>query len=190
MPMCPPMQNQNQTSGNTDNNINNTQMQIPSPRRQTRLQSEFGGGHSNNMSNSTSTLVGRKRDSAGFAVGLRSPAREGGNLVKLFVGCVPRNITEDDLVRSHFRVRVNCSSCGRISQPPQCFTRCLRGLLTSDHAVEVDCLVSVQIRPLFAEQGNVLEVVLVKDKRTGQQQEQIGVAENPRMMGFISREQK
>lgn len=29
---------------------------------------------------------------------------------------------------------------------------------------------SYQIRPLFEEQGKVLEVALIKDKRTGQQQ--------------------
>ncbi|XP_057843240.2 flowering time control protein FCA isoform X3 [Cryptomeria japonica] len=78
-------------------------------------------------------ILGQKRDSSGFSVGggpNYSPRHGGGsqdsgdsgNFAKLFVGSVPRTVTEED------------------------------------------------IHPLFAEHGNVLEVALIKDKRTGQQQ--------------------
>uniref|UniRef100_A0A0D6QZ98 Flowering time control protein FCA n=1 Tax=Araucaria cunninghamii TaxID=56994 RepID=A0A0D6QZ98_ARACU len=112
------------------------------------VQSYGGGGHygaSNrpmgmrplNMGQSQSgPIVGQKRDSSGFAVtggpnyhhgsprhaGISQDSGDAGNFAKLFVGSVPRTVTEDD------------------------------------------------IQPLFAEHGNVLEVALIKDKRTGQQQ--------------------
>jgi CUG-BP- and ETR3-like factor len=88
---------------------------------------------------SASPTIGQKRDSSGFSVmggsgggpnfhhgsprqAAASPDSSDGNFAKLFVGSVPRTVTEDD------------------------------------------------IRPLFEEHGNVLEVALIKDKRTGQQQ--------------------
>lgn len=97
------------------------------------------GQRSSSMGNASPT-IGQKRDSSGFSVmggsgsghnfhhgsprqAAGSPdSSDGGNFAKLFVGSVPRTVTEDD------------------------------------------------IRPLFDEHGNVLEVALIKDKRTGQQQ--------------------
>ncbi|KAH9304155.1 hypothetical protein KI387_008559, partial [Taxus chinensis] len=81
----------------------------------------------------SSPIIGQKRDSSGFSVtggpnfsprqaGVLQDSGDTGNFAKLFVGSVPRTVTEDD------------------------------------------------IHPLFAEHGNVLEVALIKDKRTGQQQ--------------------
>lgn len=68
------------------------------------------------------SLSGQKR---GFSFSGRGGSPEhfdGKSFVKLFVGSVPRTVTEEE------------------------------------------------IRPLFEEQGKVLEVALIKDKRTGQQQ--------------------
>ncbi|XP_021774272.1 flowering time control protein FCA-like isoform X1 [Chenopodium quinoa] len=70
----------------------------------------------------TPSIAGQKR---GFPFSGRGASPEhfdGKNFVKLFVGSVPRTVTEEE------------------------------------------------IRPLFEEQGKVLEVALIKDKRTGQQQ--------------------
>ncbi|KAL3679106.1 hypothetical protein R1sor_022062 [Riccia sorocarpa] len=76
------------------------------------------------MSNPTSTTIGQKRDFSGHPIsGSPQDSHDGGNFVKLFVGSVPRSISEEE------------------------------------------------VRPLFAEHGNVLEVALIKDKRTGQQQD-------------------
>eukprot|EP01018_Ginkgo_biloba_P030100 Gb_12352 [translate_table: standard] len=80
--------------------------------------------------NSQIPIVGQKRDRSGFVVGSGDPppgpsgqdSADGGDFIKLFVGSVPKTITEDD------------------------------------------------VRPLFAEHGNVLEVALIRDKWTGEQQ--------------------
>ncbi|CAM6129183.1 unnamed protein product [Calypogeia fissa] len=77
----------------------------------------------NNSASSNNTTIGQKRDFSGQPVNANSQdSQDGGNFVKLFVGSVPRTITEEE------------------------------------------------VRPMFAEHGNVLEVALIKDKRTGQQQ--------------------
>ncbi|XP_073388862.1 flowering time control protein FCA isoform X4 [Physcomitrium patens] len=73
------------------------------------------------QSHSAPSMSGQKRDSSGAPVhGGRDPTD--GAFVKLFVGSVPRTITEDE------------------------------------------------VRPMFAEHGNVIEVAIIKDKRTGNQQ--------------------
>ncbi|KAH8959343.1 hypothetical protein BDL97_06G074200 [Sphagnum fallax] len=78
---------------------------------------------SNVFSSGVPVLSGHKRDNSGTPVTQPSQdAADGGMFVKLFVGSVPRTISEEE------------------------------------------------VRPMFAEHGHVLEVAIIKDKRTGIQQ--------------------
>lgn len=102
------------------------QAQMPAaPQQQDGYGAAAGAGalHSmplaNNFNHTAPSLSGQKRDSSGAPV---HGGHADGAFVKLFVGSVPRTITEDE------------------------------------------------VRPMFAEHGNVLEVAIIKDKRTGNQQ--------------------
>lgn len=104
---------------NNSNNTNNINVK------------HFGaGGHSHAMPRpaySPSPISGHKRDSSGFDVGRgSSPASvDGGNFVKLFVGHVPRTVTEDDirqLFAEHGHVlEVNMVREKRIGQQHGCY---------------------------------------------------------------------
>lgn len=132
-----PGQQMNSTEVNDESRNSQRQQQEDrvEPMEKQRFQSQsppiqFGGGNPPSH-NSRVPVRGQKRDVYGSAVpsvsssGLPNsnpaPSQDGKSFVKLFVGFVPRNVTEDD------------------------------------------------IRPIFAEHGNVLEVALVKDKITGEQ---------------------
>ncbi|KAG0629215.1 hypothetical protein M758_1G085700 [Ceratodon purpureus] len=112
------------------------QVQMPAAAPQQQQQDGYGvaagagvGGvhsmppaaNSFNHSSAPASLSGQKRDSSGAPVHGGHGTADGA-FVKLFVGSVPRTITEDE------------------------------------------------VRPMFAEHGNVLEVAIIKDKRTGNQQ--------------------
>ncbi|XP_023000619.1 flowering time control protein FCA-like [Cucurbita maxima] len=79
-----------------------------------------GGGFGSNFQ--PPPVAGQKRGYPFSGCGSSPDHQDGSSFAKLFVGSVPRTITEED------------------------------------------------IRPLFEEHGNVIEVALIKDKRTGQQQ--------------------
>lgn len=107
-----------------------TQHQLPPQQVQIPMQDGYGAAvagsiHSmllaHGLNHSAVSLSGQKRDSSGAPVHGGRDTTDG-SFVKLFVGSVPRTITEDE------------------------------------------------VRPMFAEHGNVLEVAIIKDKRTGNQQ--------------------
>lgn len=131
-------QQQGANSNNSHNSSNNNNAQMHSSGGFHGQGNRSMGQRSLGMGGASPT-IGQKRDSSGFSVmggsgggpnfhhgsprqAVVSPDSADGNFAKLFVGSVPRTVTEDD------------------------------------------------IRPLFDEHGNVLEVALIKDKRTGQQQ--------------------
>jgi hypothetical protein len=89
-----------------------------------------------------------------------------GAFVKLFVGSVPRTITEDEV------------SCRLLLYHAIClFVVCVVSSLSTVLVpsgfsllwLDADTVI-LQVRPMFAEHGNVLEVAIIKDKRTGNQQ--------------------
>ena len=86
---------------------------------------------------------------------------DGGSFAKLFVGSVPRTATEEDVSQSiHIPKKKKKNGCYAIFALLSCY--CFMLLMS--------CLFWCQIRPLFEDHGNVIEVALIKDKRTGQQQ--------------------
>ncbi|KAG5559807.1 hypothetical protein RHGRI_003186 [Rhododendron griersonianum] len=99
---------------------------------------------------------------------------DGGNFAKLFVGSVPRTATEEEVSwLSHSHQAVNLAHIYAV-------TKSLRVCITFFvivSSISIDSPLKLLhhefpslIRPLFEEHGNVLEVALIKDKRTGQQQ--------------------
>lgn len=85
---------------------------------------------------------------------------DGGSFAKLFVGSVPRTATEEDVSQSIHIPKKKKNGRYAIFTLLSCY--CFMLLMS--------CLFWCQIRPLFEDHGNVIEVALIKDKRTGQQQ--------------------